>query len=68
MEGLRPGYDEGGCPTCDGLGLGVLLAEGRVAQVAKVCKAALNVQVGHQAGGRWHSVTRKAGMGSVRRR
>lgn len=32
------------------MGLGVLLAEDGVAQVAKVFKTALDVQVGHQAG------------------
>lgn len=37
-------------PTCDGMDLGVLLAEGRVAQVAKVLETALDIQVGHQAG------------------
>lgn len=34
------------------MGLGVLLAEGGVAQVTKVLKTAPDVQIGHQARGR----------------
>lgn len=58
----RPVRGQG--PTCDGMGLRILLAEDGVAQVAKVFETALDVQVGHQAGaevggegireGRWY--------------
>lgn len=51
------GSGRGWAPTCDGVSLGVLLAEGRVAQVTKMLKTAPDVQVGHQAGGGRDGVT-----------
>ena len=53
-RGLRrkhwPGAGVKRAPTCDGVGLGVLLAERGVAQIAQVLKRAPDIQVGHQAG------------------
>lgn len=50
-----------GTRTCDGVGLGVLLTEGGVAQVTEVLKTAPDVQIGHQAGGRRKGRVRGAG-------
>lgn len=51
-------------PTCDGVGLGVLLAERGVAQIAQVLKRAPDIQVGHQAGdGRGGHVASLRGRG-----
>lgn len=47
-------------PTCDGVGLGVPLAESGVTQVTKVLKAAPDIQVGHQAGGQEGREAREA--------
>lgn len=57
-----------GAPTCDGVGLGVRLAERGVAQIAQVLKRAPDIQVGHQAGdgrGGHVAVPRGRGHGPV---
>lgn len=49
--GEGPGLGRRQMPTCDGVDLGVLLAERGVTQVTKMLETAPDIQVGHQAGG-----------------